>query len=99
MPTYTFKNKKTGEVQDHFMSLSKRESFIKDNPNLEQIVTTGVPIGDPIRMGLRTTDDGFKEVLSKIHENAGYGSNLGQNLSRAKTGIRNAIPTVRHKPV
>jgi|TARA_X000001388_G_C2131341_1_gene85144 hypothetical protein len=99
MPTYTFKNKETGEVKDHFMSLSKRESFIENNPNLEQIVTSGVPIGDPVRMGLKTTDDGFKEVLSKIHENAGYGSTLGQKLSRAKSGVRNAIPTVRHKQI
>jgi putative FmdB family regulatory protein len=43
---------------------------------------TGMPaFGDPVRLGIRHTDNGFKEVLSKIHQN-NYRSNLSDKLSR-----------------
>jgi hypothetical protein len=37
--------------------------------------------GDPVRLGVRRVDDGFKEVLSKISER-NYKSNLRDKLSR-----------------
>jgi putative FmdB family regulatory protein len=38
---------------------------------------TGAPnLGDPVRLGLRKTDAGFKEVMQKIHSN-----NPGSNLN------------------
>ena len=43
---------------------------------------TGAPsLGDPVRLGVKKTDDGFREVLSKIHESQPK-SNLNQKLSR-----------------
>lgn len=44
-----------------------------------QIGTPGV--GDSVRLGIRRNDDGFREVLSKIHA-ANYKSNLNNKLSR-----------------
>lgn len=42
----------------------------------------GTPgVGDPVRLGVRRNDDGFREVLSKIHS-ANYKSNLNNKLSR-----------------
>lgn len=80
MPTYTFRNIKTGETFDKLLRMSERESFLTDNPDLEQVI--GAPaIGDPVRLGIRTTDAGFKEVLSKI-SSANYKSNLKDKLSR-----------------
>lgn len=80
MPTYTFRNKETGETHDKHMRMSQRESYLQENPNLEQII--GSPaLGDPVRLGVRTIDDGFREVLSKIHNN-NYRSNLAGKLSR-----------------
>lgn len=38
-------------------------------------------IGDPVRLGVRTIDNGFREVLSKIKEK-NWRSNLGNKLSR-----------------
>ena len=90
MPTYTFRHKETGEVVDKFLQISKRDKFIEDNPQLEQTCAyTSIPIGDPVRLGLKTTDNGFKAVLSKIHSQNGVRSTLGQKLSRSKNGIRN----------
>jgi len=80
MPTYTFRNKSTGEIFDKIMSWNSRVSYLQDNPDLEGIM--GNPsLGDPVRLGIRKTDDGFREVLSKIGQ-ANYKSNLSNKLSR-----------------
>lgn len=80
MPTYTFRNKDTGEVYDKIMSWNSREEYLKENPNLETII--GAPaMGDPVRLGVRKNDEGFKEVLSKIGQ-ANPFSNLSNKLSR-----------------
>ena len=80
MPTYIFRNKYTDEVYDKMMSWDNREVYLQENPNLE--VLMGAPaMGDSVRLGIKKPDDGFKEVLSKIHA-ANYRSNLSDKLSR-----------------
>ena len=39
-------------------------------------------IGDPVRLGLRTIDNGFREVLSRIGAANGRQANLTDKLSR-----------------
>jgi hypothetical protein len=69
MPTYKFKNKVTGEEFEKFMGISARDDFLKDNPDLEPQVA-GVPLlGDPVLLGLKKPDAGFREVLQKIKSN------------------------------
>jgi hypothetical protein len=81
MPTYTFRDKDTEEIFDKIMSWDSRQKFLEENPNLEVIM--GAPaMGDPVRLGVRRNDDGFKEVLSKISA-ANYKSNLKDKLSRS----------------
>jgi len=81
MPTYTFRNKDTDEVFDKLMSWDDRQKYLEENSNLEVII--GAPaMGDSVRLGIRRTDDGFKEVLSKIGA-ANYKSNLKDKLSRS----------------
>ena len=83
MPTYTFRNKKTGEIEEHNLKISKRQSFIDSNPNLEQVHLTMPGFGDLVRMGMKGPDDGLREVMSKINENVGSKrSNLRDKLSR-----------------
>ena len=80
MPTYTFRNTKTEEIFDKIMSWNSREEYLKENPDLEVII--GAPaMGDVVRLGIRKPDQGFNEVLSKIHA-ANYKSNLADKLSR-----------------
>lgn len=38
MPTYTFKDKNTGEVFDKFMKISELDSYREDNPHLENVL-------------------------------------------------------------
>jgi putative FmdB family regulatory protein len=48
---------------------------------VSQKVFTAQIWADAHRVGAKTTDDGFKEVLSRIHERS-PGSDLGSKLSR-----------------
>lgn len=81
MPTYTFRDKDTGEVYDKIMTWNDREQYLVDNPNLETIITGAPAMGDSVRLGIRRNDDGFREVMSKISA-ANYKSNLKDKLSR-----------------
>lgn len=78
MPTYEFRNKETGEVVERFMSMSAREQFLIDNPNLEQTMTQAPAMG--YRIGTPKIPGGFKDVLNTIHERTA-GSTLKQNTT------------------
>lgn len=62
MPTYTFVNTSTGEEVDALLSISERDEFLQNNPNYTQALSTP-SVGDPVRMGIRKTPDGFNELL------------------------------------
>jgi hypothetical protein len=68
MPTYNFRHRETGEITEKFFSISVREEYLKDNPQLESILLAAPSLGDPVRLGLRKPDNGFREVLSKAKE-------------------------------
>ena len=65
MPTYNFKNTKTGEEWEEFFTLSGKDLFLEQNPDIKQtpsmfsISASGT--GDRIK-----TDAGWKENLSRI---------------------------------
>ena len=65
MPIYIFKNTKTNEVEERFLSMSEREEYLKVNPDIQQVPT---PINIVGGVGGIKTDNGFNEVLSKISE-------------------------------
>ena len=81
MPIYTFRNKESGEVFEKLMSWDARQTFLENNPQLETLIGGAPALGDPVRLGIRKNDEGFREVLSKIHQN-NYRSNLANKLSR-----------------
>ena len=39
MPVYIFKNNKTNEVYEKFLSMSEREGYLEDNPDIQQVPT------------------------------------------------------------
>jgi len=65
MPLYDFKNKDTGEVFEKMMSISAKEEYLTANPNIESVLGANMLI-DPVRLGIRKTDQGFKEVIQRI---------------------------------
>lgn len=68
MPTYDFKNKDTGEVFERVMSIAAKAEYLEANPNIEPLITGLTPLIDPVRLGIHRADNGFKEVLQRIHE-------------------------------
>ena len=36
MPTYSLRNKETGEVFEHVMKIAEYDTYMKDNPNIER---------------------------------------------------------------
>lgn len=67
MPTYDFKDTNTGEVFTKVMKIAEKEDYLKENPHIESVMSAPILI-DPVRLGVRKPDAGFKEVLQKIHE-------------------------------
>jgi hypothetical protein len=64
MPTYKFLNNDTGEEYEEFMSISAREVYLSENPNLTQLVN-GAPLLHSGR-GLQKPDSGFRDILKNI---------------------------------
>jgi hypothetical protein len=75
MPTYTFVNKNTNEVEEHRMSYTVLDQFKVDNPHLEQhIFVENFPVySDGSRLsvpGMGKADSTFeKYVIGRIKEN------------------------------
>jgi hypothetical protein len=67
MPTYVFRDKNTNEQFEKMLKISELDSFREQNPHLETVITAPM-ICDPVRVGARKMDTGFKEVLQKINE-------------------------------
>jgi hypothetical protein len=75
MPTYTFRDKTTGEMWDEFLSNSAREALLEDS-NIEQIISAPALISG-ISGVTHKNDAGFNDMLSRI-ANANPHSPLGQ---------------------
>ena len=80
MPTYTFKNKETGDITEHFMSMSKLEEFKEANQHLERYMGDCPGIIDPTRLGRVKIDNGFRDVLGRIAERTPGGSGLKNSI-------------------
>ena len=48
MPTYTFKNKDTGEVFDKIMKIAEKPEYLENNPHIEKVLTAPHFVGDHI---------------------------------------------------
>jgi len=77
VPRYTFKDK-DGEYFEAELSLSEREEFLKDNPEITQVIQAPNIVAG---VGGMRNDEGWKEVLSKVGE-AHPGSAVDQRYNR-----------------
>ena len=67
MPTYTFENTKTGKVFDDFMSMADKETYLKQNPHIKQIINK-INIVAGVSGRSYRSDQGWKENMSRIAE-------------------------------
>lgn len=83
MPTYVFKNTETGEIFEKILKMSELDEYKLNNPTHQRHHDSeSIPaVADPVRVGVRKTDSGFKEVLQKIHEKT-PGSTLNRSSSQ-----------------
>lgn len=84
MPFYSFKCNDCSEIFEVTCRIGEMKSQHCSNCNSVNYEThhTDMNIGDPVRLGVRTIDNGFREVLSKINSK-NWRSNLGSKLSRS----------------
>ena len=100
MPTYKFKNLKTGVVYEDFMSIKDMEK-LRENPNIELQMPDTLNIisqtGDNIDA---KTDGGWKETLAKISE-AHPDSELNKQYGKRKTAkdVKTAEVRKKHKTI
>lgn len=81
MPLYEFRNKTTGETFEQRMSWDDKVKYLSENPDVESIITGTPPVIDPVRLGVKKTDQGFREVLQRIHEKTA-GSQLNKTTKQ-----------------
>jgi len=84
MPSYSFKCSNCETIFDIHCSISQRieqECPECKSKSYETYHRGGNALIDPVRLGIKTIDGGFREVLSKIASN-NYKSNLPDKLSR-----------------
>lgn len=66
MPIYSMRNNDTQEEFEINIKYSELDEYLKANPHIQQIFTKFPAFGDPIRMGVRKPDDGFRDVLKNV---------------------------------
>lgn len=65
MPNYTFENTKTGEVFDEFFSISDKETYLKKNKHIKQLLTA-INIVGGVQGITHKTDGGWNDNLQRI---------------------------------
>ena len=66
MPTYIFKNMTTGEEFEKFMSMSEKETYLKQHATIAQLPNAINVVGDHVMGVGPKTDGGFEERMSQI---------------------------------
>jgi hypothetical protein len=74
-----FKNIETGELTELRMKIAELAPFKKDHPELE-ICVEAPAVGDPVRLGVKKIDSGFRDVLHSIAERTPGGEGLKKQI-------------------
>lgn len=90
MPLYNYRCKKCGQEWETMLSISNRKTPEADpcpkchqQNSVENYIAGAPALGDPVRLGFRRPDNGFRETLQRIDEKTA-GSKLrdSSNLTR-----------------
>ena len=92
MPLYDYECKACEHQFDELIPMADREKPTRrkcpecGKKKVKQILLGTPSIGDSVRLGITKTDDGFKEVSSRISDNNPR-SNLHKKLSRGRRKV------------
>jgi len=74
MPTYTYFNSESGEIEEHIHKISEMDSFLEMHPHLTRKITSNK---SSIVTGVNLRPDaGFRDVLKSIKKASGRGSTI-----------------------
>lgn len=66
MPVYTFNKIGTDEQWTETMSISERDSFLENNPDVRQLIVSAPSFASAERLGLKKADSEFRSMLKYI---------------------------------
>lgn len=66
MPIYSVMDTNTEEVFEVNMKFTELEKYLSENSHIKQIFTKFPALGDPMRLGIRKPEDGFRDVLKNV---------------------------------
>ena len=66
MPTYRFHDPDIDLEYEEFMTITELGEYLKNKPNITQLINGAPAIGDSIRLGLRKPDSAFRDKLKEI---------------------------------
>jgi predicted nucleic acid-binding Zn ribbon protein len=75
MPTYTFKDKNTGEVFDKFMKISELDSYREENPHLENVLYAPELISG-VKSARQLAGSEWNDHMARIKKGSGKDSTI-----------------------
>ena len=97
MPIYTFENTKTGEVFDDMMMIAEKEVYLKKNKHIRQMLTTINISSGVVGVGAMRTDNGWKEMQSRIAEAHPASEFAQQHGKRTAKEIKTQAVVKKHR--
>ena len=97
MPTYDFENSKTGKVWTDMMTIAEKESYLKKNKHIKQLLSKINISSGVVGMGAMRNDNGWKEMQSRIAEAHPASEFAQQHGTRTAKEIKTQAVVKKHQ--
>ena len=97
MPTYDFQNTKTGKVWTDMMTIAEKESYLKKNQHIKQMLSKINISSGVVGMGAMKNDNGWKEMQSRIAEAHPASEFAQQHGKRTAKDIKTQAVVKKHQ--
>ena len=97
MPTYDFENSKTGKVWTDMMTIAEKESYLKKNKHIKQLLSKINISSGVVGMGAMKNDNGWKEMQSRIAEAHPASEFAQQHGKRSAKEIKTQAVVKKHQ--
>ena len=99
MPTYDFQNTKTGKVWTDMMTIAEKESYLKKNKHIKQMLSKINISSGVVGMGAMKNDNGWKEMQSRIAEAHPASEFAQQHGKRTAKEIKTQAVVKKHQKI
>ena len=97
MPTYDFENTKTGKVWTDMMTIAEKESYLKKNKHIKQMLSKINIYSGVVGVGAMKNDNGWKEMQSRIAEAHPASEFAQQHGTRTAKEIKTQAVVKKHQ--